>query len=134
MQNDRIKALMAIFGGIIIGALVIVLGETMMHSFFPTPAGLNLSDTSAVTAMMQSAPLQMFIGVLITYIIASFAVGYVTNYLSKNTKYRPALIAGFALMVMGILNMTSLWHPTWFWVVSIPCFMIFAFLGGRTYR
>jgi fructose-specific phosphotransferase system IIC component len=131
MLDPRFKALQSVLGGVLAGFVVIMLCESFTHTLFSTPEGLNFQDKEAVTNMMKSASIEMYLSVLIGYIFASFLAGYVTNYLSRNSKYRPAMIAGFALMVFGILNMTSLWHPTWFWVVSIPCYLLFAFLGGN---
>jgi MFS family permease len=131
MQDPRIKALLAVLGGIVSGFIVIVISEMLTSKFFTSPQGLNFDDKNAVTAHMQSASVSMFLSILLGYIIASFTAGYVTNFLSRNNKYKPAMLAGVALMIFGILNMMELWHPTWFWVVSIPAYLVFAFLGGK---
>jgi hypothetical protein len=131
MEKSKIVALLAVLGGIIAGFLVIIGCESFTHTIFPTPNGLNFEDKAAMTQHMQSAPFELYLSILLGYIAASFLAGYVTNLLSRNSKYRPAMLAGFALMVFGILNMLSLWHPTWFWVASIPCYLIFAYLGGN---
>jgi MFS family permease len=130
MQDPRIKALLAVLGGVVAGFFVIIICEMLTNEFFPTPKGLDFSDKSAVTAHLQSASNSMYLSILIGYIIASFTAGYLTNYLSRALKYKPALLAGVALMVFGILNMLELWHPTWFWVASIVSYLLFSFLGG----
>jgi ABC-type Na+ efflux pump permease subunit len=131
MQDPRIKALLAVLGGIVSGFIVIVIGEMLTSKFFTSPQGLNFEGKNAVTAHMQSASVSMYLSILLGYIIASFTAGYVTNFLSRNNKYKPAMLAGVALMIFGILNMMELWHPTWFWVVSLPVYLVFAFLGGK---
>jgi uncharacterized membrane protein YwzB len=131
MQDPRIKALLAVLCGIVSGFIVIVISEMLTSKFFTSLQGLNFEDKNAVTAHMQSASVSMFLSILLGYIIASFTAGYVTNFLSRNNKYKPAMLAGVALMIFGILNMMELWHPNWFWVVSIPLYLVFAFLGGK---
>jgi hypothetical protein len=131
MNDPRIKALLAVLGGIVTGFIVIIICEIFTSKLFPSPKGLDFNNKDSVTAHMQSAPIAMYVSILIGYIIASFSAGYVTNFLSKNNKYKPAMLTGVALMVFGILNMMELWHPSWFWVVSIVSYLIFAYLGGK---
>ena len=131
MNSFRKKAFIAILAGMGVGFIVVMFVETMGSFMAPPPKGLDFYNKDLVTAYMQSAPLSMYLLLLTGYGLGAFAGGWVTNLQARGSGYRPALITGVGLMVMGILNLLTLWHPAWFWWVSVPAYLVFAWLGGQ---
>jgi uncharacterized membrane protein YjjB (DUF3815 family) len=128
-MNPRIRAALAILAGVVVGGLVIGLIE--MASPYRPPEGLDLNDRSALGHWISSLPFGAFGLLLLAYFLGSMAGGFVTNWLSKPTRYRPALIVGFALFVAGLMNLIAIPHPVWFTIASSLLYFLGAWLGGR---
>ncbi len=131
-MSPQIKAMLAVLLGVLAGAVVIFISEMASMSMLHVDETMA-NDPERLNEFMHSASMGMFLTLLVGYALGSFVAGFVTNWRAKSMgiQYRPALIAGVALLVMGILNMLSLWHPVWFWVVSLPTYLVCAWLGGR---
>ena len=128
-MNPRIRAALAILAGVVVGGLVIGLIE--MASPYRPPEGLDLNDRTALGNWISTLPFGAFGLLLVAYFLGSMAGGFVTNWIARPTTYRPALSTGFALFVVGAINLVTIPHPVWFAVVSSCLYFIGARLGGR---
>jgi len=128
-MNPRIRAALAVLAGVVVGGLVIGLIE--MASPYRPPEGLDLQDRAALGQWINTLPFGAFGWLLVAYFLGSVASGFVANWLSKPTGYRPALIAGFGLFIAGLMNLLAIPNPIWFGVASSLIYFLGAWIGGR---
>lgn len=134
------KNLLTTFIAILVGMLVamaIIIGiQTISSMIYPLPVGLDPMDKTQVEAFrayISTAPMGMFIIVLLGYMVASFAGGFVATFIDKERMPIPiaAITVGAILTSAGISNLSAVPHPIWFAIINIPSFFIFAFLGSK---
>jgi hypothetical protein len=125
-----IKNVLYVLSGVIIGGAVIYLVESIGHKIYPLPENFDWTDTEDIENHIASLPIGAFVIVLLAYILGSFAGGFMTA-LYKNSGLPNAVTVGFALLLLGLLNMLMIQHPTWFLVVSLMIYLPSAYMGGR---
>jgi zinc transporter ZupT len=128
-MNPKYKSILAVAAGILTGAIVIFLIQ--LFSPHQPPKDLDINDKTQLRAWIDTLPLQAFIIVLLSYFLGSVAGGFITNFLANTSKYRPALVTGFGLFVVGVMNLVAIPHPIWFAVVSSLLYFFGAWIGGR---
>lgn len=121
----------AIAAGMFSAVLVIVLGQMFCHKLYPLPEGMNAEDTKQFSEFLKTAPLELFIILLVGYALASFEGGMLAVWLSNPNKPNNAIIVGGILTVSGLVNLYSIEHPMWFSIVSTLIYIPFAYLGGK---
>lgn len=131
-MNPKLRALLSILAGIVVGTIVMYWLE--MLSPYQLPPGMNENDPASLSAWVATLPLSAFVIILLAYFLGSVAGAWVTNKIAAPTHYRPALIVGFGLFVIGLMNLISISHPTWFGLISSLIYFAGAWLGGRIAR
>lgn len=127
MKNKIISVLV----GVIVGVIVVTLGEKIQHQFYPLPEGLDFKDSKAVKAFVDSLPLGAFISLVFIWILSSFVGGFVAAKLTHENKMKSAMITGGILMLAAIMNMFMIPHPVWMIVVTLALYLPAAYLGGK---
>ncbi len=115
--------------GLLIAFVVMMILEFINSLFFPLPQGLDWNDTAAIQAFTASLPWTAYILVLIGWILGSFGAGFVSTYLSGETKYRLAFLVGILLTLGGVANNAMLGHNVFFNIIGLPMFIVFTYLG-----
>ncbi len=129
-MDPKIKAALAIFAGMVAAFIMVFLGENLMHTV--SPADLNWEDSAAVKNYFGSMSVGQWAMLLASYFLAGLVGGYLTNWICKDIRYKPALITGVGLLVTTLLNYNSLGgHPTWVWIASVVLIPAAAWIGGR---
>lgn len=129
-DQPMIKRALYVLSGVIIGGAVIYLVESIGHKIYPLPENLDWTDTEALGNHIATLPIGAFIIVLLAYILGSVAGGFMTVQY-KNSGMPNAIAVGVILLLLGLLNLVMIQHPTWFMVVSLLLYVPFAYLGGR---
>jgi hypothetical protein len=125
-----IKNVLYVLSGVIIGGAVIYLIESIGHKIYPLPENFDWTDAEVIEDHIASLPIGAFVIVLFAYILGSFSGGFMAA-LYKNSGLPNAIVVGILLLLLGLLNMLMIQHPTWFLVVSLMIYLPFAYLGGR---
>ena len=128
-MNPRIRSILAVVAGILVGAIVIFLIQ--LFSPYQPPAELDFNDKTKVADWIKTLPTSALAIVLLAYFLGSVAGGWVTNLVAKPTRFRPALVTGFGLFIMGVMNLIALPHPFWFAILSSLLYFAGAWTGGR---
>lgn len=127
------RRIFPVVAGFIVASIVMMAFEYTNSFFFPIPDNLDWADPEAVRALTASLPWTAYILVLLGWISGSFVGGFVSSYLSADTRYRTGLTLGVILTLAGIANVLMIGHNILFSVISIPQFMVFTYLGHRSY-
>jgi hypothetical protein len=120
-----------VVAGFVVASIVMMVFEYTNSFFFPLPQDLNWSDADAVHTFTTSLPWNAYVLVLLGWIVGSFCGGYVTTYLSGESRYSLSFSLGILLTIAGIANVMMIGHPRIFTILSIPQFLIFTHLGHR---
>jgi hypothetical protein len=125
------KRLLAVIGGILLGATVIFLVESLIHTYYPPPEGLDVTDKAALAEFVATLPLGALLGVLLAWGAGAFVAGWFGAWVSPVSPLRHSLLCGIGLTVMALMNMVNIPHPGWFWVPGLLVHLPLALLGGR---
>lgn len=128
-MNPRIRSIFAVVAGILVGAVVIFLIQ--LFSPYQPPTELDFDDKTKVADWIKKLPTSAFAIALLAYFLGSVAGGWITNLVAGPTRFRPALVTGFGLFIMGVMNLIALPHPVWFAMVSSLLYFAGAWIGGR---
>ena len=134
MKERVMLPVVAVVVGMIVAFIFMIAIESYSHSIYPTPEGLNPmdpADKEKFQAFLDTAPLGMFGIVLLGHIVASFFGGFIASLINKRRSRRAALVVGMLLTMAGIVNLSAFVYPTWFGIMDLPCYIIFAWLGSK---
>jgi len=109
--------------------IVILLLEAALHLMFAMPAGSSAADPAALERAMRAMPTLAFVGLLVAYMIGSFAGGMMAALVVDGRSSRPSVVTGIALTIAGAANVLAMYHPTWFRVASLLTYLPFSYLG-----
>lgn len=131
-MNPKLRAALAVLAGIFTANVVFIAFES--SSPYHPPADMDYDDTLAMKAWVESLPASALYRVIAGYAVGAFLGGWLTNWLSRPTHYRPALVTGMALFFASFVNLATIPHPEWFMWTATPTLVLFAWLGGRLVR
>jgi len=115
--------------GVVAGGLTVAVLEMASHAIWPPPADLDLSDPQAIAQVMATAPLGVFIALLVAWALGA-AVG--SGVAAVIATWRRVLIAGMAggmTLVGAAVNLVAIPHPLWVTIVG-PVVIVLGMLAG----
>jgi hypothetical protein len=125
-----VKSVLAVLGGVVAGYLAIALVQNISSGMYALPEDVTLQDRDALARAMSSLPVAAFLMVLLSYALGSLAGGWIAARNAPRAPLGHAIAVGIILTLQGLLNLTVFRHPTWFIVLNVPEFVLFAWLGG----
>lgn len=125
-----LRKILGVIAGIIAAIIAIMVVQQVSHMMYPMPEGLSLEDKAGLQAYVDTLPVTAFLLVIISYVLGSFAGGYVSTLIAK-TKFLPALIVGGLLALAAILNGMAMPQPLWVSIVSVLVMLPMAWLGAK---
>lgn len=131
-----LKTILGIVVGIIVGIFIITVVQGVGHHLYGiADPNIDLEDPEAVKEMLANLPLAALLFVPLAYTLGSFIAGFISTLISERRyKHWPAIISGGVLLLLGIINLFQLPHPTWLAVVIVIVFLPSAFLGYKVLR
>jgi MFS family permease len=107
-----LRNVLAVLGGVVLGALVVFVIEIAGHSVFPPPRNIDFKDPDALRAAMAQNPLGAKLFVVGGWFAGSFAGCVLTGFLSR--RWAPAIwvVAGTMLFFIAS-TLATLPHPGW---------------------
>ncbi len=128
-MKDTLKLIIwPVVVGLLMAFSIMMLFELINSFFFPFPEGMDVRDVQAFT---KTLPWTAYILVLLGWIVGSFIAGCVTTKLSRMESYKPALMVGIILTLLGVVNNIIIGHDMVFNIIGLPMFIIFTYLGHR---
>lgn len=123
----------------LIASFAIMLVVQMLNSIIvqPPPADV-MSDPERLKAFMAGLPSTAYLIVWISYVLASFAGGFIVTKVARQVSSGPvlAILIGALLEIGGILNFFVMLpgQPMWFVGLSLLTYLPLALLGYRLAR
>lgn len=124
--------IISIVVGVIVGVLVVTLGEMIQHQFYPVPEGLDFKDKEAMKAFVETMSMGALVSLVFIWILSSFIGGLIAARIAKTRWQLSAMITGGILLLGAILNMFMIPHPVWMVIVTVLLYLPAAYLGGMT--
>lgn len=123
----------------LIAALAIMMVIQMLNSILVQPPSADvMGDPAKLKEFMAGLPSTAYLVVLISYVLASFAGGFIVTKMSRQVSSGPtlAIIIGAMLTIGGILNFFVMLpgQPMWFIAASLISYIPIALLGYRLAR
>jgi len=109
--------------------VVILLLEAALQLVFAMPSDWSAADPAALDRAMRAIPIIAFVGLLVAYMIGSFAGGMTAALVVDGRSNRPSVVTGIALTIAGAVSVFTMYHPTWFRVASLLTYLPFSYLG-----
>lgn len=122
----------ALVAGFVVFGILVMLIQYLNGMIFGAPGPEAASDPEALKAFVSSMSAGAFIGLLISYIVGSFAAGFVMRKIAKWDSLVLPLVIGGLGTIFWIMNLAVIPHPVWVAIVGFLCFIPFTVLGHRT--
>ncbi len=129
--NPRVRSTIAALLGIVVAFASVGIIETLGHTVFPLPPGLDVTKPEQLRAYMQSIPSGALLFVLAAWVIAAFAGTAVACAIAKAHELRYAALVGGLILAATIANLVAIPHPGWMSVAAVIGIPMAAFLAGR---
>jgi len=119
--------------GIAVAVATVMLMEWLSHSIHPLPAGIDVNDSTAMNAYLNSVPLAAMLLVLAGYLIGTFDGTLVACLIGREQPMINALLIGVLMLAGTVTSLLMFKHPTWFSIASVAGIIVSAWLGAKLY-
>lgn len=123
----------SIFVSIIAGVFTIACVQWVGNALFPADIPFP-EKRSDLTDYMEHVPFMAKIFVVLSYGGAAFVCALVATFIQGRTDYRPILITTATIQLLIWMNMMTIPHPVWMWVVVTLLVMPVGYLTFRKYK
>ena len=130
-MHPVVRSILAILAGLLSAFVVIGLVEAIGMRLYPLPPGMDPRDPNSIKAVMANLPRGAMLCVLVAYAAGSVVGGWVAARFAPRAKLTHGMIVGLLLLTAGLLNMSTIPHPAWFWVSSIAIYVLGSWSGAR---
>ena len=121
----------AVFTGLFVAALLISLGVRINSSWITYEGFTPFQRWETLLKAMEHKP-YFFVALLISSGIAATVGGVVTAIIVKYAKVAYAILIGFILLFMAMLDIIIFpYHPTFYKILIFLTFFPFAWIGGK---
>ena len=119
--------------GIAVAVATVMIMEWISHSIHPLPEGLDVTDSSAMNAYLESVPLAAMLLVLAGYVIGTFDGTLVASLIGREQPMINALLIGVLMLAGTVSTLLMFKHPTWFSIASVVGIIVSAWGGAKLY-
>jgi hypothetical protein len=130
-MHPLVRSILAVLGGLLAAFVVIGLVEAAGVRFYPPPPGMDPRDPKSIRAVMANLPRGALLCVLVAYAAGSVVGGWVAARFAPSAKLTHGMVVGALLLAAGVLNMSTIPHPGWFWISSIAIYLLGTWSGAR---
>ena len=129
------RNLLSVLAGLGVALILILLAITANKAWFDELSVVQLQDKGQVLlywkSVVRQAPDNFFLALLISYGVGSTIGGVVTALLVKRARQAYAMLIGFILFAVAIIDIFFVeGHPTWYNICIFFVFFPFSWVGG----
>ncbi len=125
------RNILAVIIGVVAGFLIVFIGDATTHKLNPANDGMNGMDKETLKAYIEGMPMYVMVIMVLFWLIAAFAGGFVAGKINKPQWKNVSLITGGVLLAATLLNLFMAPHPAWMWIVALLLIVPAALLGGK---
>ena len=125
--------------GIVIGIVGGMIFMMMLHMattlVYPLPEGADFmsqdpENLERLNEWFSSLPTGAFVLAAVCHGLGCMFGAILAMFISGRTWLMPAIIVGLFFTVCGIMNLSSVPHPSWFPFVDVPIYLVLAIAAG----
>ena len=105
---------LALFAGMITAMAVMMVVHKVSLGMYPMPEGLDVKDPVAMEAYIGTMPKGAFLMVLLAHGLGTLLGCLGASFLAKQQTPRICATIVAAMLVLTVMNLINLPHPTWF--------------------
>jgi hypothetical protein len=132
------RKVLAVIVAMIVAWAIIMISQMLNAAFIMPPAADVVADPGRLREYIASMPNSAYAMVLIGYVVASFAGGFIATKMARQVGggFVETLVVAAILELMAILNFFVMMpgQAMWFVIASLLCFFPLALLGHRLAR
>lgn len=121
-----IRRILAVLLGGAVAFGVVLLVETMGHSIYPLPDGIDLTNPSEVAEYIKQAPTGMFFFVLAAWVLAALIGGMIAAWIARKVIF--AVVIGVLVLIATGVNLFMIPHPTWFSITGVVALIVVIYI------
>ncbi len=126
-----LRKVLGALAGIDTEVLTVMLMEWLSHTIYQLPAGLDVTDTEALSTYIAAAPLGALLLVLFGYLIATFGGTFVACLIGRAPPYIYALLIAVLMLAGTASNLIIIPHPPWFSASAVVGIIASAWLAKK---
>ncbi len=131
-MSPIIRNVIAVFLGVIIGAIVNSSIVSLGAGWFDLPKGVDPNDVQSIKENIGSFEAKHFLNPFLAHSIGTLTGAIVATIIAASHKMKFALVIGAVFLVGGIMMVTMIGGPIWFILVDLLlAYLPFAYLGGK---
>ena len=131
-MSPVIRNVIAVFLGVIIGAIVNSSIVSLGSSWFDLPEGVDPNNVQSLKDHINSFEAKHFLNPFLAHSIGTLAGAFVAAFIAATHKMKFALVIGAVFLVGGIMMVTIIGGPIWFILADLLlAYLPFAFFGGK---
>ena len=127
-----VRKILALVAGVITFWVVVTLVQLVTGLLFGMPDAETMGSPEKMKVFVMGMSVGGFIGLLLGYIIGSFASGFVMRKLSQWDSLVLPLIVGLLGTAGWAYTIVQIPHPMWVTILGFLCYIPFAILGYRS--
>ena len=129
--------------GVVVGIVVGMIAMMSLHFasmlVYPLPEGIDFmsadpENMEKLNAWFGTLPAGAFVLATLAHGLGCMAGAAVATLVSGRRSLIPAIVIGLFFTVGGVMNLSSVPHPSWFPFVDVPIYLVLAVTAGMLLR
>jgi len=121
--------------GIPVGMAFMMFLHWLTTFVYPMPSGVELGNPdpenmARVNEWLGTLPAGAFLLATICHGFGCMLGAVIATFVSSRQSLIPAIVVGVVFTAFGIANLFSIPHPSWFPIVDVPVYLVFAVAVG----
>lgn len=125
-----IRSILGVLTGIVVGVILVFVGEMVGHHFFPPPPGMDIHKPESMKEHFADLPLGAFVSMLGAWSVGIFVGSWLGAFIARRSPYVHAACVGFVFCAFSLLTMLMIPHPIWFMAAACAALPLATILGG----
>lgn len=123
-MSPLVRKIIAVIGGIVVGAVVVFAAESVGHGLYPPPTDINLNNPEDMKRLVAAMPVEAKILVVIAWFLGALAGAWTAIKISA----MPSLgwTIGLVFALLSLVTVFSIPHPVW----MMACALIVPFVAA----
>jgi hypothetical protein len=131
MKNTSIRFILGIVAGLIAGVSAIMAFETVSHSLFTLPEGMDPMDPETGKYVMDNAPIFAIFMIPLGWIAGAFLASLTASLVCKSRARMYFFIFAGLITAASVFNLINIPSPWWMWAMALLFIFPASLLGSR---
>lgn len=118
-MNPKVKNIIAIIAGLILGSIVNMAIITVSHEIIPLPEGIDPTNMESLKQNIHRFEPINFLMPFLAHALGTLVGAYIAYLIAGSQKAKLALVVGGIFLVLGAINAFMLPAPLWFNIIDL---------------